>query len=90
MNLTKEKVLYRQTGSQDAANAVDVNELEEDLGAKPTAKDIKAWLLKNCTPTDMESQLEFPDEATEREKYELLDAWADGWAGRAASIMARR
>ena len=88
MNFESTKQLWRRTGRQDAANAYDPNELAQDLKTKtPTASAIKSWLLKNCTPNDMKDGLEFPWDVTKRQKYELLDAWADGWAAYAAQNM---
>ncbi len=99
--LAKERGLWRTTGMQDAANVMDANEVEEDLGSKwdaeeerwvgpePTAAQIKKWLLDSAEKKDFEfdSQLEL----TESEEDSLLEAWADGWSGFAkARIHERR
>jgi len=81
----KELPLYMQTGRQDAANAMDPNEIRDALGDAPTAGAIKKWLLDELSVADMEGTLEFPEEASEAQKKELLSLWADGWASYAAN-----
>jgi DNA-binding phage protein len=78
--------IWRDSGRQDAANVIDVNEIVQALGDKPSQKAIKAWLLEDHD----ESQHEFPPKATKAEKTRLIDAWAEGWASYAAAVMADR
>jgi hypothetical protein len=79
----RELPLWRRTGEQDAGNVMDPNEIEEDLGPRPSAKRIKTWLLEDVD----ENQFEFPPNATESQRRQLLDTWADGWSSYAHSYM---
>ena len=89
----KEVVLYRQTGGQDAANAMDPNELKEALGSKtPSKAAIKTWLLQEATPDDLniEDNLDPGETVTQAQKRELYDAWADGWSLYASNWLKNR
>ena len=86
----KEIPLWRQSGRQDAANVMDSNELEDDLGARPTAAAIKTWLLKWADPSDPEDSLPTGTELSPAQKRQLHSAWADGWSAYAANVMASR
>lgn len=86
MKLEDEKVYWRQTGAQDAANVMDANQIEEELGARPSSAKIREWLKDSVEPDDFE----FPSGATESEQTALLDEWMKGWADHAARVMKAR
>lgn len=79
----RELPLWRTSGRQDAANVMSPNEIEEDLGPRPSKKAIKVWLLED---NDREG-FDFPPDTTESQRRQLLDAWADGWSSYAYSYM---
>lgn len=86
-DFSKEIPLYQRTGAQDAANAMDPNEIRDEVGITATKAQIKNWLIGDYGPEDFEGGLEFPEECTEAQKQTLLEAWADGWSGYAHSYM---
>lgn len=94
MNATefaRELPLWYRTGSQDASNILDVDEIIEDLEtAVPSVAAIKRWLVGGQSPDDFEGALEFPEDATADQKQKLLSRWADGWSEFAHQRMKER
>jgi len=83
----KERPLWRRTGQQDAANALDPSEIREELGSHPNKSEIVAWLIGGLGPKDFEGALEFPEDTSQEQQRELLEIWADGWAEYASAYM---
>jgi hypothetical protein len=92
--LARELPYWHATGRQDAGNVMDPKEIKEELGAKPSAKAIKSWLLREFVDVNdnqlfeglLDTQLA---SLTKAQRVELLDAWAQGWAEYASSAMIR-
>ena len=83
----KEIPSWRRSGEQDAANVMDPNEIEDELGAQPTPTTIKKWLLEQGSPPDVDDYLSVGVTATAEQKRVLHEAWAEGWASYAARYM---
>ena len=67
---------WRQEGGQEAASAMDVNEIRNALGSTPSAKEIEAWLLAG----KKKPYLKLPAGANAAQRVEIVRAWARGWA----------
>lgn len=88
-DFARERGLFYTTGRQDAANVMDPNEIEEDVGRKPTASQIVDWLKKEgWSLEDFREQFDIAElGVTTEQARELMAAWRQGWADYASARM---
>jgi hypothetical protein len=76
---------WYDSGYHDAQNVIDVSQIRDELGEKPSAKKIKAWLLKDIASGAATDPVE---ELPKSQRKKAREAWADGWASYAEKAMA--
>lgn len=80
---------FHNAGAQDAANVMDPNQIEDELGPAPSRSDIEAWLLDQGDLEDFVEQNDLQKHPKGRQQ-DLRIAWAKGWSSYAAQVMASR